>query len=146
MWISTWCFHTTDMHPLFVPESLDSILNYISISPSECPMTLEERRTLVALARACSTFSEPSLDCLGRCLYSLLPLVRSFADVVDNDRVEVKLDYLPRLLWFIHCVRRPLHPSGTVDHQLVLSSHPETLFRRRSFILALFAMHATRPA
>ncbi|KAG6380503.1 hypothetical protein JVT61DRAFT_8662 [Boletus reticuloceps] len=49
----------------------------------------EERRTLVALARTCRAFSEPSLDCLWRDLDSLLPLVQCFSDVADEDRVEI---------------------------------------------------------
>lgn len=82
------------MNPLLVSELFHCILDCLSVSlslPERYPAKLEERRTLAALARTCHAFSEPSLDRLWRRLGSLLPLVRSFVDVVDEARVKVQL-------------------------------------------------------
>ena len=99
------------MNPLLVPELFHCILDYVVISPPEGPANREEHATLAALARTCRAFSEPSLDYLWRRLDSLLPLLRSFADVVDEARAKVVANHpIVMLCEIIHGVDRPLHP------------------------------------
>ena len=82
-------------NPLLVPDLFFCVLEYLVTSlPLERP-SKEERQILAVLARTCRAFSEPSLDRLWRCLNSLLPLIRSFAVVVDDARVKVVIDHLP---------------------------------------------------
>ena len=76
-------------NPLLVPELFHCILDCLAIPLPKGPKNLRDRGTLAALAQTCRAFSEPSLDRLWRHLDSLLPLIRCFADVVDEARVKV---------------------------------------------------------
>jgi hypothetical protein len=95
----------------------------------ECLVTSQYkvvRQTLAALARTCRAFSEPSLDCLWRRLFSLLPLVRCFANVVDEARVKVAAE--SDRVYNIHSVDRPLHHLSnglsSIDTPIVSENSP----------------------
>ena len=111
------------MNPLFVPELFHYILDYLAPSSSGGTTNSEERKALVALAQTCSAFSNPCLDRLWWRLDSLLPLVRSFAHVVDETRVKVQLQ-LNRLYSALFTVLLDLPiPARVACHKPILFSY-----------------------
>jgi hypothetical protein len=84
---------STTNHALELPELIHSILEFVATGSSDARHSrmpdAEARRSLSVLARTCRAFSEPSLDFLWGRLVSLKPLIRCFAGVVDEKRVQV---------------------------------------------------------
>ena len=80
-------------NPLLFPDLFLCVLECLVTSHLAEPPSKDERQVLVVLARTCRAFSEPSLNRLWRRLNSLLPLIRSFAAVVDYERVMVVRDH-----------------------------------------------------
>ena len=83
-------------NPLLVPDLFLCVLECLVTSHLIERPSKDERRILAVLARTCRAFSEPSLNRLWRRLNSLLPLIRSFAAVVDDARVKVVTDHPQR--------------------------------------------------
>lgn len=92
-------------NPLLLPELSRYILDYLDASR---PVQTESfiigvtvhktcevsRKAFYALAQTCRALSEPSLDRLWWRLDSLVPLMRCFAQVVDEDRAMVNPSHL----------------------------------------------------
>ncbi|KAH0835828.1 hypothetical protein J3R83DRAFT_9696 [Lanmaoa asiatica] len=148
-------------NPLMVPELFYNILECFrpAIDPSG-------KRALVALAQTCRAFSEPSLDCLWRKLYSLQPLIRCYATVDEHEsgipptssQFAVIDRYSPRILELTisedtsvrFLQRMSMRPSVLLPNLMVLrwspyvlTPHVPIIFIQRLLSPTLVSLEAT---
>lgn len=89
-------------NPLLLPELLHHILDCLEEPDLLEPRTVcstagirihepsrTSRKAFFALALTCRALSELSLDRLWRVLDSVIPLIRCFTEVVDEERAKV---------------------------------------------------------